>query len=98
MAEGGSVSIEPFSIDATAITLKNCGSTEVNIGGWTLTLLSGDFDENESSYKFGRDVAILAGGSCTVHSSNATDVSNIQSSYVFECQNMYTLLHEQIYT
>ena len=67
----GNIQIEPFEKGSKSITLLNKGDAEVNIGGWTLTNTSGD---DESSYKFHRAIAIPAGGSCTVHSADSTEV------------------------
>ena len=67
----GNIQIEPFEKGSKSITLLNKGDAEVNIGGWTLTNASGD---DESSYKFHRAIAIPAGGSCTVHSADSTEV------------------------
>ena len=75
VADGATVSIRPFTVDAKALTLENSGQAEVNIGGWTLSLLSGDYDEDESSYRFPREASIPAGGSCKIHSAGTEEVS-----------------------
>jgi len=66
----GTIQIEHFDKGAKAIVLANKSEEEVNIGGWTLTNLSGD---EESSYKFHRSTTIPAGGTCTVHSADSTE-------------------------
>jgi len=66
----GTIQIEPFEKGAKGIALVNKSEEEVNIGGWSLTNLSGD---DESSYKFHRSTTIPAGGTCTVYSADSTE-------------------------
>ena len=68
----GTIQIEPFEKGAKGIALVNKSEEEVNIGGWSLTNLSGD---DESSYKFHRSTTIPAGGTCTVYSADSTEVN-----------------------
>lgn len=63
----GDIVIEPIDKDGKCIRIRNKSDEDINIGGWTLSNVSGEMD---SSYKFHRTTTIAPGAICTVWSSD----------------------------
>ena len=68
----GTVQIEPLEKGSKSIKVSNKTEAEVNIGGWSLVNVSGD---DESSYKFHRNINLAPGATCTVYSADTNEVS-----------------------
>jgi lamin B len=81
----GNVTIEPLDKDGKFVKLRNSSGSQINIGGWTLTNVTGGEDV---AYKFHRSTTLEDGEVCTVWSSDTHEVTIL----VFKCGKQANLL------
>lgn len=67
----GDVVIEPLDKDGKFIKIRNNTKEDIAIGGWVLNNTSG---EQETSYKFHRNIVLKADETCSIWSSDSDQV------------------------
>ena len=68
----GDVVIEPLDKDGKFVKIRNNTKEDIAIGGWVLNNTSGD---QETSYKFHRNIVLKAEETCSVWSSDSDQVT-----------------------
>lgn len=77
----GNVQIEPVDKGAKVIRLVNKTDEEINIGGWSLTNVSGD---DECAYKFHRSTTLAPGAACAIYSADSDQEHSPPTSLVMK--------------